>query len=349
MPCYHPKIRIENKHKLVTAADGHKYHPAVIEEPDDIYFRIEQIKNHPWYDYQIIPCRNCIGCRLEYSREWANRGYLESLKSEHNYFVTLTYSDDNLKFYDELTTSDGITYADYDNSWNGTLVPEELTNFIKRFRKELTKKGIAEWKYMACGEYGGKTQRPHYHMILFNCPLPIESFYNPKIINKEVYFQNKIIEKEWTLGISNITEASWETIAYVARYITKKVNGKTSEDHYCSQGQEKEFFRVSKGLGRDYYERNKHKIYDTDEIIIKNRKGGHSIKPPKYFDDLYKKENPTAFDVIKKKRQKLQKDSEAVKDTTFSTGRLENLLIREKSHEEKNTRLIRSLDKPSDY
>lgn len=283
MACYHPRLRIENEHIWKTADDGHKYHPAIIEQPDDINRRLEDLHRHPFYKYQVIPCRNCIGCRLDYSRQWANRGYLESLRNNNNYFVTLTYDDEHMKILDEITTSENITYVN-GGDWNGCLEPEELTKFIKRFRKGINNKyGIEKIKYMACGEYGGKTQRPHYHLILFNCPLPTETFYNSRIQNKNIYWQNKVIEKYWDKGISNITEASWNTIAYVARYITKKINGKYSEDHYAQNGQIKEFFRVSKGVGREYYEANKDKIYSTDEIIVKNKNGHNRTKPPKYF------------------------------------------------------------------
>lgn len=344
MPCYHPLLRIENEHMYATAIDGHKYHPARIEKPDDINQRLEDLKNTPFYKKTIIPCRKCIGCRLDYSREWANRGYLEAKKSDNNYFVTLTYDDNYIYIPDTFISKNGITYTKTDD-WNGTLIKDHFSKFIHDLRqimdREQNHKGF---KFLGCGEYGGKTNRPHYHVILFNIPLPSDTFYNSRLINKEFYFQNKYIERSWRYGISNITTATWSTIAYVSRYVTKKIYGTQAEEEYSSKGQIPEFIRMSKGIGRDYYENEKSNIYKNDEIIIKNRQGVHSTIPPKYFDKLYEKENPEKFNEIKNKRKKEIKDINKIKDKTFSMGRLEHLEIEERTHEEKHKKLKRHLE-----
>lgn len=43
-----------------------------------------------------IPCGQCIGCRLEKSRQWAIRCVHEASLYENNCFITLTYSPENL-------------------------------------------------------------------------------------------------------------------------------------------------------------------------------------------------------------------------------------------------------------
>lgn len=346
MSCYHPRIRIENLHKWKTAQDGHKYHPAVIEQPDDIYQRIEELKDNFWYKYTIIPCKNCIGCRLDYSKEWANRGYLEAKTHINNWFITLTYSDDNIEILDEMETKDGVTYWN-DGNWTGTLVPSDLKKFLKKFRRHMEYYHcLKNIRYMACGEYGGETKRPHYHLIIFNCALPPDSFYNARIINKETYWQNTIIEKCWKQGISNISEATWNNIAYTARYITKKINGKNSEDEYASEGHIKEFFRVSlkPAIGKEYYDKHKEEIYKRDEIIIRNKQGTISIKPPKYYDKLYEKENPKHYEEIKKRRKEQAKNTNAVIDKTHSLGRLQYLEIQERTKAEQASKLKRNLE-----
>ena len=92
-----------------------------------------------------VPCGQCIGCRLEYARVWATRCWHESLMHDQSYFVTLTYDDDHLKTF--------------------SLVPEDLTNFFKRLRN------YKKIRYYACGEYGDKNGRPHYHAIIFGLSL----------------------------------------------------------------------------------------------------------------------------------------------------------------------------------
>ena len=48
---------------------------------------------------------------------------------------------------------------------------EELQLFLKRLRIRLTRRGVDHnIRYFACSEYGSKSGRPHYHMILWNYP-----------------------------------------------------------------------------------------------------------------------------------------------------------------------------------
>lgn len=349
MSCYKPLIRVENTTKWKRAEDGHLYHPAKIFSSD----RLEEYTNRKtWLEnnkYTIIPCGSCIGCRLDYSREWANRGYLESTLWNNNYFITLTYDEDNITIPEYKETKEGFIFFELEElEWCGTVVPKELQDFLKRLReyfsRKLNHKGI---RFMACGEYGKESKRPHYHLILFNAPFPTESFYNPRINwEKNIYYQNKILEKCWPKGISNITECSWNTIAYVARYITKKINGKQSEELYAAQGQEKEFFRTSKnpGIAKDYYEIHKKEIYENDRILIKNAKGSHWIKPPKYFDNMYKKEFPEEFEEIKRKRKKEMINSLNIKSKKTSLTMWEQLQIEQATKELSSSTLKRPLD-----
>lgn len=241
MPCYHPMIREEQFDKWETAADGHKYHPARVFTPElpeeELYEKYRENKFLPG-KWQMIPCGKCIGCRLEYSREWANRGALEAQLYDQNWFVTITYDEDHVPLMDWIEDCEGFTWT---NDTEGTtLVPDDLTRFIKNVRQIMKRDyGQDGIRFMACGEYGSEKARPHYHIIFFNLNLPTEDLHDPKIINKEIYYRSHIIERAWggeryldknqkyvnpdSKGISNISEASWNNIAYTARYITKKL------------------------------------------------------------------------------------------------------------------------------
>lgn len=348
MTCYHPYIRIENRTKPYKTLKGTIAYKTTIERANDLTSRLEELKRHQNYKYQIIPCGNCIGCRLDYSREWANRGYLEAKCWKQNYFVTITYDEEHIKTNEEVIDQNGITFIN-DGTWTGTLIPKDLSDFIKRLRRIMEREynqpdGI---RYMACGEYGEENQRPHYHIIFFNLKLPTETFYNAKIINEEIYYQNTIIEKAWKKGISNISEATWNNIAYTARYITKKQKGKEAGEYYAQKGQEKEFLRVSKmpGIGKPYYDKYKDKIYNTDSITIKNKQGIITAKPPAYFDKLLEKENPDLLKKIKRKREKQKRNLDIIKDQSTSNTRIEQLAIEEKSKQMQGKQLKRSLEK----
>ena len=343
MPCYHPLIATPSGRKR-TAKDGHKYFQMQIFNPEE--FELEQNDKYDQEYHFLIPCRQCIGCRLEYSREWANRGYLESKLWDQNWFATLTYDEEHIPYKDEVVTSNEITFTD-DGSWNGTLNPKHLTQFLKNLRQIMKREYDEDnIRFMACGEYGGETERPHYHIILFNLNLPVEDLYNPRLINHEVYYQSHIIERAWGKGICNISEATWNTIAYTARYITKKINGEISEDLYASKGQEREFLRTSRmpGIGEGYYRKHWEEIYEKDEIIIKNKSGVISSKPPKYFDRLFEEEHPEEFEKIKKKRRERATIEQQLKDKTTSVSRKVQAEIEEREKDEHTVRLIRAME-----
>ena len=100
-----------------------------------------------------VPCGKCLECRIQYARAWADRCVLEAKQYKYNYFVTLTYDDEFLPN-------------------RNSLEPKDLQLFIKRLRKHYAKKyPDLKIRFLASGEYGDKSWRPHYHIILFNCPI----------------------------------------------------------------------------------------------------------------------------------------------------------------------------------
>lgn len=66
-----------------------------------------------------LPCGQCLGCRLDYSREWAVRCTHEALLHQENSFITLTYDDEHLP-------------------WDRGLRKKHWQDFAKRLRKKKT-------------------------------------------------------------------------------------------------------------------------------------------------------------------------------------------------------------------
>lgn len=94
-----------------------------------------------------------------------------------------------------------LTYAP--EKYNGnTLVPEHIQNWLKRLRSRIEPERI---RYYGVGEYGGETQRPHYHVALFGLGL----------------FDGKLIEDTWSYGFVHIGELTFASAQYVAKYVTK--------------------------------------------------------------------------------------------------------------------------------
>ena len=158
----------------------------------------------------LLPCGRCIGCRLEHSRQWAVRSVHEISLHDQNCFVTLTFSNENLPS-------------------NYSISKRDLQLFFKRLRKKISKKV----KYFACGEYGEKNNRPHYHAIIFGYDFPDKTPTGKSGDN--IIYNSAELSSIWPFGHAVIGEANFQTAAYIARYCTKKFTNKDPEQvksHY---------------------------------------------------------------------------------------------------------------------
>ena len=85
------------------------------------------------------------------------------------------------------------------------------------------------------------------------------------------------------------------------------------------------------GIGRNYFEENKEKIYELDEII--NAKG-KSVKPPHYYDRLMQEENPELMTKIKRNREEILNNRLEVKMSQTALTLQEQLEIEKTTAEE---------------
>ena len=291
------------------------------------------IFNTTGHKYQKIACNNCWGCQLQKSAEWATRIILECEETKNstpiwdekkkkilhpsNYFITFTYDDEHLHKPEELVDeTTGKVYKN-DGTWQGgILVENDMKEMFNSMRKYFERKGHVGIKYYYCGEYGENTHRSHFHAIIMNLPLDITEFYDTHIDkNFKAHWKSHEVEKWWNKGMIDIAEVEWSCAAYVARYTMKKLGKTKDTEYYYSQGKTPEFVRMSNrpGIGRRYYERNKDKIYERDEIIQRTVKGNvGSIKPPKAWDKKFKEEFPKEWEKIKKSRENAIKRSNRI-------------------------------------
>lgn len=236
----------------------------------------------------LLPCRQCIGCRLERSRMWATRLVQETKSHDKACFLTLTYADFSLPV---------------DKSLN----PTHLKTFFKDLRSRMDYLGKEKIKYFAVGEYGELTKRPHYHAILYG-PIgcldddPLRSPEEPSRSGDSQYSHSDIAAV-WPYGRHRLSEVTFESAAYVARYCLKKITGTSAEDHYGDRTPE--FQRSSKGLGKDHFEKWTSDIYPSDHVVLPGR---GSFLPPPYFDRLLEKVDPTLYSKVKKSRQEAHEE-----------------------------------------
>lgn len=227
----------------------------------------------------VIPCGGCVGCRQRLSGEWAVRGTHEASMHLFNSFVTLTYDSKRLPAREswQLPADVGLYYPDF-----------QL--FMMRLRKRFG----ANIRYMVVGEYGDQLGRPHWHVILFNFRFPdVRKWYVTK--QKHQVFRSEILEELWPFGNSDIGSVTPSSIAYVARYVHKKINGDMKMEHYVtdfmdpSTGEflqrQPEFGRYSlkPGIGATWFAKYHSSVYPHDWILFNGRK----VRPPRYYDKLY--------------------------------------------------------------
>lgn len=231
-----------------------------------------------------LPCGQCIGCRLERSRQWAVRIVHEASLHKSNSFITLTYNDE---------------FLPHDSSLNY----KHFQDFMKRLRKAV---GVRIRFYMA-GEYGTKLGRPHFHACIFGYDFPDKlPFFKSKA--GQMVYRSQELERVWPFGHSSIGELTFESAAYVARYVTKKVTGDLAEEHYKIVDPDTgeifnrvpEFNRMSlkPGIGQGWYMKYKSDVYPRDMVLSR----GNPCKPPRYYDKLLGRDDLMVLDDVKSDR-----------------------------------------------
>ena len=207
-----------------------------------------------------LPCGKCIECRLEYARTWAVRCVHEAKMYQDNSFVTLTYSDENLK-------SPKLQYKDFQN-------------FMKRLRKSTT----ATIGMFVTGEYGEKTKRPHWHAIIFNwTPKDLKYKYTNDTGDK--LYSSQHLDRLWTHGITETGNVTFKSAGYVARYAAKKlIHGKDDEHDYHPVSKKSSKQAIGKKFLEHYYK----DIFNYGECLIE----GQKISIPRYYTKWLEKHHP---------------------------------------------------------
>jgi len=237
---------------------------------------------------------------------------------QENCFITLTYNDDHLP--DDLS-----------------LNVREFQLFMKRLRKEYG----AGIRYFHCGEYGEQFARPHYHACIFNHDFEDKKLWTTQ--NGEKLYTSQSLSQLWPYGFSTTGTVTFQSAAYVARYITKKITGDLAVTHYEYTNpitgeithRKPEYTTMSRrpGIGKDWLNKYTSDIYPGDFVVMNGKK----MKPPKYYDKQYEIEYPSDYAKLRSKR--LQGSRKNQHDNTP-----ERLKVRLAVQEARLKRLPRNLD-----
>lgn len=263
MPCYHPM-------------------PAVRMVDGSVKFIS---RNKRGVDASIeLPCGQCIGCRLERSRQWAVRCLHEASLHESNCFLTLTYDESNVPL-------------------GGSLCYRDFQLFMKRLRKVAGKV-----TFYCGGEYGeSSTMRPHYHCCIFGYDFPDKVFFKSSVDGGKLY-TSAMLSRLWPAGLSSVGSVSFASAAYIARYCVQKVNGDLAKAHYevitddgeiVDRVREFNHMSLKPAVGRRWLDKYQTDVYPRDYVVV----NGVKTKPPKYYDRLFERENPGVFSDLVAQRE----------------------------------------------
>lgn len=222
-----------------------------------------------------IKCGHCVECRLAYSREWAIRITHEQMMHERSCMLNLTYDDDHLPAH-------------------GQLFKEDLQKFFKRLRKDGLK-----FRYVASGEYGEKTRRPHFHIALFGVDFDFDRvLFGRAACGDRTYISDRVA-RNWSdrfgtpLGNHLIGTLNFESAAYIARYIMKKIKGPNASPMplaVLDDGEivmpNPEFMLMSKGIGKSWFrEFFMSDVFPTGSVVTAQ---GSRAPVPRYYKTMLK-------------------------------------------------------------
>lgn len=192
-----------------------------------------------------VPCGRCPACYKRRVSGWSFRLLQEEKISVSSHFITLTYDTKNVPI-----TKNGFMQIN----------KRDLQLFFKRLRKCNEEK----IRYYAVGEYGGKTNRPHYHIILFNAKI-------------------ETVQPAWNLGEIHYGKVEGASVGYCLKYMSKK----SKIPMHKNDDRQPEFGLMSKGLGKNYItdQMQKWHLQDPYQRMYVNLPGNQKISMPRYYKD----------------------------------------------------------------
>lgn len=216
----------------------------------------------------FFPCGKCAACINRRSNDLVLRALNEYSKAAHQgVFVTLTYSNEFLPNYPSKV---------------------HLQNFFKRLRITLSRyTSFSTFKYLAVSELGSRTNRLHYHVLIFGVPFNL--IYKGKPANLSY-----LVHAAWGMGFTDVSQLRSERgVIYTIKYTSKSFTDKL----FFNKDSET-LLLLSKGFGaptslqlsvirrkihflRDYY--FLHSSLPDDFSRFTLRVGSRNFAIPRYF------------------------------------------------------------------
>jgi len=185
---------------------------------------------------------------------------LEQLDHADSSFVTLTYAEDKVPL---------------------DLRPDHFSGWLKRLRKRIAPRRI---RFYGVGEYGERTDRPHYHAALFGWP---SCSAGQKISGVCQCLACSVVRETWGFGHVNVARLELKSAQYIAGYVTKKMTSRSDARLY---GRAPEFARMSlrPGIGANAMwnvasEMMRYKLEKRGDVPLILKFGGRNLPLGRYL------------------------------------------------------------------
>lgn len=263
-----------------------------------------------------IPCGKCFACQMRKRKDMTIRLCHERKMANAACFLTLTYDDDHLPTTNWFGLYDKRKMYDHGLGElpEMTLLPADVQLFMKRLRRYLTyrpKRSVRDYcpniRYFAVGEYGGKTHRPHYHIIIFGWKPSDAKFFFRR--GSHDICLSPTLQRLWKFGFSSVCDVDAGVSRYCARYVTKKYDSalhKDDRDYYAGVRRitVPEFILQSVrngGIGATWL-----KVYATEirdgKVAVDFGNCVRAVTVPKYYYDRLRKVNLPLWLKIREER-----------------------------------------------
>lgn len=224
-----------------------------------------------------VGCQNCMECRKKKAREWHVRLLEDVRENTNGKFITLTFSDKQIKYIVEGKDTEGKIIAKPLTSTGYTLDNEIATiavrRWLERWRKKY-KKSLRHWMITELGHKG--TENIHLHGIIWTDE-PLEE-----------------VEKSWAYGYmwkgkkekgKIVNYVNGKTASYITKYVMK-----IDEKH----PRYKSIVLTSPGIGAAYLKRadwKKNQFNGENTREFYRTSTGHKMAMPIYWrNKIYKEE-----------------------------------------------------------
>lgn len=217
-----------------------------------------------------VPCGKCPECVARRTSSWSFRLMQEEKRSSSAYFVTLTYDTESVPL-----TRGGFM----------DLSKCHVQKFIKALRKRQPA-GSLPLKYFLVGEYGGRSRRPHYHIILFNAGLSslIGASYETQVKHGTIELDGQIPfrNSSWPFGHITVGTVSGASVGYTMKYIAKPWRPMHRNDDRTPV-----FSLMSKGIGSNYItpQMVQWHLHDPIDRMYCVLLDGKKVSMPRYYKD----------------------------------------------------------------